>query len=71
MEVEPCASTSVPGVHNAKWVCTGWSWRRGTRSMRGLGSGYALPASQHWLTLRHWANNQPVQTNECTGPVRV
>ena len=38
---------------------------------RALGLGYCLPASQHWVTLRHWANNDPVQTNENFGPVWV
>ena len=55
--------------HNAKWVCTRLSWRKWTGSMQGIGSGYALPASQHWLTLRHRADNHPVQTKESFCPV--
>ena len=36
-----------------------------------LRSGFAFLTSQHWHALRHWANNQPVQTNESTGSVWI
>ena len=53
-----------------EWPCRHWI-RRENRCRYGRHEAVPLPASQHWLTLRHWANNQPVQTNESTGPVWV